>query len=602
MEKRPGRKAVLLVAALFTLLVVGADLAAAQTEGTEAAAASEAPAEPGPEPAAPPATASPPSVPLYMTPVWLLLFVGGVAFWVYATSWVSFDAKGVGMADRWWAGIMLGAGLGGVVLTLLIHGAVSLLLIAIVAGTAMAYIKKRNQKVPEQHRIFGAGHRASFLDKIPLLGKVTGESSGPAVALSSSQATLVNEQGQSLDDFLQEHPQLAEAAARLQDFLSRCANAHGQQASVVPYEDGYVLRVLLDGVPQNLEALDPDTARQMLSCVTAFLGLKRRAGASARLNVEFGAGSGVEVGARLRSGDASPAVVFDFPEWMPNLYQEGLEALGMHTALIKRVKSALQQERAAVVISGGPRSGKTTTLHAAVDEIDIFTHEVLWLAEEPEHDLGQVRQFPFSRDEDFKDVFPAVMREAPHVILMDDLQKPAEATLLLDFAAREGKVLCDIEAHGACTALARLAKMVDPPDTVGKSVTCVTSQVLVRRLCVQCREPFEADPESVQKLGLSGENPTLYRPVGCEACLNSGYHGRIALFSMLILTDPVRSVMREPSVTPAAIRKAAGKKAFRTLYEDGIGKVAGGITTLDEVRRVLRTKSPNRKSRKNARQ
>jgi general secretion pathway protein E len=71
---------------------------------------------------------------------------------------------------------------------------------------------------------------------------------------------------------------------------------------------------------------------------------------------------------------------------------------------------------------------------------------------------------------------------------------------------------------------------------------------------------------------------------------------------MLILTDPVRSVVRESSVTPAAIRKAAGKKAFRTLYEDGIGKVAAGITTLDEVRRVLRTKSPNRGSKKSARQ
>lgn len=601
MEKRPGRKAALLVAALFTLLVVGADLAAAQTEGTEAAAAAEAPAEPATEPAAPPAAASPPSVPLYMNPVWLLLFVGGVAFWIYATSWVSFDAKGVGMADRRWAGIMLGAGLGGVVLTLLIHGAVSLLLIGIVAGTAMAYIKKRNQKVPEQHKVFGRGRWASFLSKMPLLGDIGGEPS-PAVALSTGQATLVNEEGVSFDVFLQQHPQLGEAAARLQDFLTRTATAHARQASLVPYQGGYVLRVFMDGVAQNLEALEPEMAQQMLSCATAFLGLKSRAGKSAQLSIEFGAGSGVKVGVRLRSGDASPAIMFDFPEWTPNLYQEGLEALGMHSALVKRVKTALAQDRAAVVISGGPGSGKTTTLHAAVDEIDIFTHEVLWLAEEPEHDLGQVRQFPFSRDEDFKDVFPAVMREAPHVILMDDLQKPAEATLLLDFAAREGKVLCDIEAHGACTALARLAKMVDPPDTVGKSVTCVTSQVLVRRLCVQCREPFEADPESIQKLGLSGENPTLYRPVGCEACLNSGYHGRIALFSMLILTDPVRSVVRESSVTPAAIRKAAGKKAFRTLYEDGIGKVAAGITTLDEVRRVLRSKSPNPGSKKSARQ
>ncbi len=601
MRKLLRWKAVFVGAALLGLLLVSADPAGAQAGGGETPPAAEAAAETAAQPAEEAQPSAPPAVPLYVNPVWLLLFAAGVAVWLYATSWVSIDARGTGMDDRQWSAIMLGTGLVGVLLTLLLHGIVSLLIFAVVAGTVAVYVKRRNERVPERQKLLGPEHWARILNRIPLLGRLQTQPSRTG-ALPSVQAGLVNQNGESLDAFLEGRPQLAEAGALLQDLVGQAASVHGQEARLMPYRDGYLTRVTLDSVPQSLEAVDQEQAREVIACATAFLALTGRAGGAARLRVQLGGGNPVEVSARLRSSDGKPSLVFDFPDWTPNLYQEGLEALGMHEALVNRVRAALEQDRAAVIISGGPRSGKTTTLHAAIGQIDIFTHEVLALEEESEHDLGQVKQFPFSREDDFEEVFAAVRREAPHVIVLGDLQKPIEAGLLLDFAAREGKILTDLEAHGACAALANLVRMTDPPQLVSKAVTCVTSQVLVRKLCVNCREPFEPAPESLRKLGVSaGEEPvTWFRPVGCEACLNSGYHGRTGLFSMLILTDAVRSALRETSVSPASIRKAAGKNALRTLYEDGLGKVAAGITSLDEVRRVLKTDSPNRRAKDRA--
>jgi general secretion pathway protein E len=109
-----------------------------------------------------------------------------------------------------------------------------------------------------------------------------------------------------------------------------------------------------------------------------------------------------------------------------------------------------------------------------------------------------------------------------------------------------------------------------------------------RKLCVNCREPVEPDPGTLAKLKIGAEHAgPWYAPVGCEACLNTGYRGRTGIFGMLILTDPVKSVLRQDGATPEALRKAAGEAALRTMYQDGIGKVVAGITTLSEIQRVL---------------
>ncbi|MFO8008657.1 MAG: hypothetical protein R6V05_13075, partial [Candidatus Brocadiia bacterium] len=170
---------------------------------------------------------------------------------------------------------------------------------------------------------------------------------------------------------------------------------------------------------------------------------------------------------------------------------------------------------------------------------------------------------------------------------------------LLRFAAEQGKVLAGLHAKSAPGALLALAERTGNVDLVSRAVTCVTCQKLVRRLCPDCRQSVAPNPELLRKLDIDPAEPgEWFAPGGCDACLGTGYRGRIGLFSMLIPVEEVNEALKQQGASAASIRKAAGSAALRTLYQDGLTKVAAGITTLEEVQRVLRGSGRSQHRRK----
>jgi len=575
--------AFLIASALLLVAVTGIAVAQAPPAGPAPGL------PPGPPPPGPPATGV--LTGFYLSPIWLLLLMVATAFWLYLTSWVNDDAKGNGMDYLKYTSFMLGVGSLGLFLALLVHAALVFLMLVLLSGMFTVYIVQRNKVVPDMVKFLGVHHRAQLLARIPVLSKVAGLGSKGKGARPALE--LANDEGTSLSDLIRENASLSDGAAILSDMVLRAGATKTRKVRLHPAGDQYVAQYVLDGVLHSVESLDAETSQQALACASQLVGLSKggrmRAG-SGQISTELPGLGHVKIQAEFAATEGKPSLALSLPDWTHDLYRSGLAGLGMHDTMIKRIKAALDQKRGALVVCSPAGSGRTTTLYAVAAMVDVFTTDLAVIEEHAEHELEHVRHWTFGADKPFAAVYGDVIRDGPQVILLAEMQSPEQAGKALEFASGEGMLLTTLKAPDAPEGLLQLVKLAAADDLVDKAVTCVVSQRLVRKVCPNCREQVEPAAELLKKLNVDPSNPGVwYKPVGCDACLNSGYQGRTGIFGMLIVTDPVKKVLRNAGATAQALRQAAGTAAFRTMYQDGVSKVVAGITTLDEVRRVLKS-------------
>lgn len=576
------RATIVMALALLPMLAVGVALA------QDPAGAPSEPAtvtgQPGPGQPAAPRAGRP-----YVNPLWFCLVVVTVGFWLYLTSWVSQDARGAGLDFPKAAMALLGCGVLGLLLTLVLHAAFAFLMLALILGAFSLYIILRNRVVPERFQFLGPYHRIQLLSKIPLLNRlaVVGEGFRAEVPVLG----LTNKAGMSLDDVVSDQPVLSRAAAVLVEIVERAGVTRTRKVRLQPAEDQYVVQFILDGVVHNVDSLNGELAHNILVCASELAGLsgggRMRRGA-AQLYTDLPGQGRVPIGFEFQSLNRQPMLVLNMPDWTREVYLAGLEGLGMHESIAKRVRAALDQKKGALLVCAPPGCGKVTTLYAIINTLDVFTTSVAALDEPDAPEIEHVRRWALGAGRPFAELYHEIVREGPDVVLMREISTSEHTRHLLRFAAEEGLMIAGIKATDSPQALLRVSKLAGDPDLVDQSVVCVLSQRMPRKLCINCRKPVEPDPETLAKLKIGAEHAgPWYGPVGCEACLNTGYRGRTGIFGMLILTDPVKAALRQEDVTPETVRKAAGEAAFRTMYQDGVGKVVAGITTLSEIRRVL---------------
>jgi len=586
--RRCTRRLNVALAVVFASLLLAGGIAlgqAAPEAPAEAAGAAAAAAAAPAEPAAPPAVDGL----FYVNPIWLVLLAAAVALWLYATSWVCDDAKGVGTDFATYTSIMLGAGWLGLALTLLLHAVLVFLLLALVLGAFTVYAVLRNRVVPERHRLLGAHHWAALLARVPGLSKVAALK--PRVRAPRPSFVVKNAAGRTADDVVEERPALTEAADVLVEFVLRAGATKSRKIRIQPAGERFVLQLVMDGVLHTVEAFEPDLGNQVLALAADLAGLRqggRMRQGTGKLYADLPGMGQVDVDVQISAAAGKPILLMGMPDWTHDLHRGGLEPLGVHESIVKRMKATLDQNRGTLVVCGPPQSGRTTTLLALAGTIDAFTTDVAVLGLAGRHKLEHVRDWDIPQDRTFSEFYVELLREGPGAIVLDSLEEPEHAEKAMHFACEEGLSLGGVSSADAPHAVVRLAELAGP-ELVNRAVTCVVPQRLVRKLCLVCREEVEPNPALLKRLSIDPEDPgTWYRPVGCEACLNSGYQGRTGLFGMLILTEPVKEELRKPDATPEAVRKAAGKAAFRTMYQDGIAKVTAGVTTLEEVRRILK--------------
>lgn len=265
-----------------------------------------------------------------------------------------------------------------------------------------------------------------------------------------------------------------------------------------------------------------------------------------------------------------------------------LDALGMPVGMLTRFREVLAQPHGIVLVTGPTGSGKSTTLYAALRELDRRRLNILTVEDPVEQQLDGISQVGVSNKVGFADALRAFLRHDPDIILVGEVRDADTADTALKAAATGHLVLSTLHTNSAAGAVTRLADIGCERYMLADTLAGVLAQRLVRRLCVHCRREVEADDTARRLLGLAQDaRATHYEATGCPHCLGSGYRGRVGLYEALWPDAELAEAIAAgaPERRLAELARAAGR--LFGLTEDARAKVRAGLTTVHEVRHLL---------------
>lgn len=267
---------------------------------------------------------------------------------------------------------------------------------------------------------------------------------------------------------------------------------------------------------------------------------------------------------------------------------ERFEDLGMDTDAVQELRRVSTQDAGLIIVAGPTGSGKTTTLYTALKSVDARGRNIVTIEDPVEYHLDSATQISIDAGKGitFATVLASIMRQDPDVILVGEIRDQATAQMAMQAAMTGHLVLTTVHARDSVSIIFRLLDLGVERYLVANAVTATVSQRLVRKLCEHCKRPYRPDARQLSTLGLEGRNvDRFFAEVGCAKCMQTGFHGRLALFEMLAFTPQIRDVILT-TPTIKQIRIAAGEWMFRTLRTSGLAKAMAGLTTIQEVERV----------------
>lgn len=266
--------------------------------------------------------------------------------------------------------------------------------------------------------------------------------------------------------------------------------------------------------------------------------------------------------------------------------------LGFSQRDYKRFTSLIARPNGITLVTGPTGSGKTTSLYAALNELNTPTRKIITAEDPVEYYLPGINQVEIKHQIglDFAAVIRSMLRQAPNIILVGEMRDLETAQMGIQASLTGHLVFSTLHTNDAPGAITRLVDMGVPPYLVSSSVIGIMAQRLVRRICKKCAHPYTPTSAELEAAKITPEmaaHATFLRGKGCAACNKSGYRGRQAIFELMVMSAKVRELAYKGAST-SEIRHAARSEGMRVLYEDGISKVLKGITTIEEVMRVAR--------------
>jgi general secretion pathway protein E len=266
-----------------------------------------------------------------------------------------------------------------------------------------------------------------------------------------------------------------------------------------------------------------------------------------------------------------------------------LEKIGFNKEQSRVLARIIRRPNGIFLVTGPTGSGKTTTLHACLSEINNTDKNIITIEEPVEitqKGIGQIEVNP-KINLSFATGLRAILRQDPNVVLVGEIRDKETADIAIQASLTGHLVLSTLHTNDAASAITRLVDMGVEPFLVGSSLVGVLAQRLVRLLCLECRESYTPSMQELQEIGLESEPQplTLYRGRGCSSCAHTGYRGRVGIFELMLVEDSIRAMVSK-NVDAKTIKKQAVSRGMGTLRLDGTRKVLRGLTSVAELLRA----------------
>ena len=268
--------------------------------------------------------------------------------------------------------------------------------------------------------------------------------------------------------------------------------------------------------------------------------------------------------------------------------QRSLDDLGMGGPARDRFEQAFHQAYGAVLVTGPTGSGKSTTLYAALQDLNHVERKIITIEDPVEYQLNGINQINVNRKAglDFATGLRSILRADPDVVMVGEIRDGETARIAIEAALTGHMMLSTLHTNDAPGAITRLTKMGIESFLIASSVDCVVAQRLARKLCSHCKRRAVIPMQALTEAGLrAAADMEGYEPVGCGRCNQSGYKGRVGLYSVMAMGERIKEMI-VAHLAEADIATVAREEGMCTLREDGVDKVRAGLTSLEEVLRV----------------
>ncbi len=272
--------------------------------------------------------------------------------------------------------------------------------------------------------------------------------------------------------------------------------------------------------------------------------------------------------------------------------QMGLSDLGFSEANYQRFQGSYSKPYGMILATGPTGSGKSTTLYATLNQLNRPEVNVITVEDPVEYRLAGINQVQTNVKAGltFASALRSILRSDPDIVLIGEIRDHETAQIAIEAALTGHLVLSTLHTNDAPSAVTRLVEMGIEPFLVGSALDSVLAQRLCRTLCTRCREAYQPELSELVRIGfplLDGEEPpTLYRPIGCSRCAHTGYRGRMALHEVMTVTEDIAR-MAVARASTDDIARAAQEDGMIGLRDDGWAKVARGLTSIEEILRVV---------------
>jgi type IV pilus assembly protein PilB len=363
-----------------------------------------------------------------------------------------------------------------------------------------------------------------------------------------------------------------------------------------PNENGVVVRFRTDGVLHEVQRIPKRLAPGVITRLKVLAKMdiaERRKPQDGRISLGASA-AGRTLDVRVASlptvdGEKLAMRLLDKSKQAPTL-----EELGLNEDMRRIFEEIIRKPTGALLVTGPTGSGKSTTLYAGLTAINRPEINVITVEDPVEYRLPGVNQVQINVKAGltFASALRSILRSDPDVVMVGEVRDSETAKISIEAALTGHFVLSTLHTNDAPGAITRLNEMGVEPFLTGSAVSAVLAQRLARKLCTHCCEMYNPSVEELLRSRVSPDvaeafaGGAFYRKKGCPRCGQTGYKGRIGVFQLLVMTEEIEH-LAVTRATREELEKKAMEQGMRTLWDDGLAKVAAGVTTLEEVGRVL---------------
>lgn len=525
----------------------------------------------------------------------LALFVG----WAWLGKWINQDASSLKVNSEFWNSAFFGGGVASLLVGVTMSPfSLGLLLSLALQGLPLGlYIRERNACVPESARLLTQKHIKSVVFRtLARMGlhlggkKMKQQLLGPDIEFigktsTGRRDTSRTSQVENSRGFLAAKELVYDA------IIKRATDIH-----LEPKEDELQVRLRVDGVMYSVEPFDRALGDNVIN-IFKILGAMDITEKRKSLDGSFRAlTEGREIDFRVatqgtRDGEKMTLRILD-----QSASVSTLEDLGFRRQLEEQLKEVVHQPHGLLLVCGPTGAGKSTTLYACLNNIDSYQQNIITIEDPVEYKMNNVTQIEINTKagQTFASSLRSVLRQDPDVVMIGEIRDGETANIACQAANTGHMVFSTVHANDAITALYRMLDLGVDVSMLSSSLSAILAQRLARRLCPDCKESYVPKPEFLKKANLPAEKiDKLYRPpkegenAACPTCGGMGYRGRVGVFELLVITDRMRDLIREKAAL-SALKAEARKGGMLYMQEEGLRLVVKGITSIDELLRVVK--------------